>query len=250
MLIIKNALVLYTGLSLTFFVNQDEYVGTVADSAGLRVVVHDQSQMPFPEYESLAVGPGQATYIGVTMVRSRVSVKDFLAVSFKDQTDISGIDPVSFKYRTDISGLTLLGCFTSYQLMFNSYTFLRFPFYVIILPISTQSKVNRIGAPYDDCIDPTNKRIDIDVYEEIYDQVEYSQLVSIQKRFHSYLWSFYNYCMKRLKKKAHATAKHSRACLNSGFECLHELFIFSLTGLKFKKIDNRSMHMAEQYLIC
>ena len=57
------------GLSLTFFVNQDEYVGDLADSAGLRLVVHDQSAMPLPEYQSLAISPGMVTYVGVSKVR-------------------------------------------------------------------------------------------------------------------------------------------------------------------------------------
>jgi len=41
------------GLSLTFNVDQDEYIGELAESAGLRVVVHDQKRMPFPEDEGM-----------------------------------------------------------------------------------------------------------------------------------------------------------------------------------------------------
>ena len=57
-----------TGLSLTFNVNQDDYIGDLAEGAGVRVVVHDQAQMPFPEYYGIAVNPGQLTYIGASMV--------------------------------------------------------------------------------------------------------------------------------------------------------------------------------------
>jgi len=64
-----HVMLLYmTGLSLTFNVDQDDYIGDMADGAGLRVVVHDQSQMPFPEYSGIAVNPGQLTYIGASMV--------------------------------------------------------------------------------------------------------------------------------------------------------------------------------------
>jgi len=56
------------GLSVTFNTDQDEYVGDLTDGAGIRVVVHNQTDMPFPEDESVAVSPGTLTYIGASLV--------------------------------------------------------------------------------------------------------------------------------------------------------------------------------------
>ena len=54
---------------MTFFLNQDEYVAELAEGAGLRLLVHDQSEMPLPELDSLAISPGALTYIGASLVR-------------------------------------------------------------------------------------------------------------------------------------------------------------------------------------
>ena len=60
---------LTSGLTLIFNVDQDEYMGTIAPNAGVRVVVHPQYRMPFPEDEGISILPGQVTYVGVRLVR-------------------------------------------------------------------------------------------------------------------------------------------------------------------------------------
>ncbi|ESO09372.1 hypothetical protein HELRODRAFT_168352 [Helobdella robusta] len=60
------------GLSITFNVEEDEYIGETSESAGLRVVVHDPRKMPFPEDEGVLVAPRTLTHIGVRMVREMV----------------------------------------------------------------------------------------------------------------------------------------------------------------------------------
>ena len=49
-------------------IGQDEYVKQVGDTAGLRLVVHTQDKMPFPEDEGIMVTPGIATSIGLRQV--------------------------------------------------------------------------------------------------------------------------------------------------------------------------------------
>ena len=56
------------GLSVVFNTDQDEYVGDLTEGAGIRVVVHNQTDMPFPEDWSIAVTPGTLTYIGASLV--------------------------------------------------------------------------------------------------------------------------------------------------------------------------------------
>ena len=53
---------------MVFYTDQDQYVGDLTDGAGIRVVVHNQTDMPFPEDESVAVSPGTLTYIGASLV--------------------------------------------------------------------------------------------------------------------------------------------------------------------------------------
>lgn len=66
----------YTGLSLIFDINQDEYIPGFTEGAGIRVVVHDQSEMPFPEYHGIAVNPGHMTYIGATSVNRSLTLSN------------------------------------------------------------------------------------------------------------------------------------------------------------------------------
>ncbi len=61
-------LFLCTGLQLIFNIDQDEYVGELAESAGVRVVLHPRHRMPFPEDEGLSISPGELTYVGVKLV--------------------------------------------------------------------------------------------------------------------------------------------------------------------------------------
>uniref|UniRef100_A0A1I8FX90 Amiloride-sensitive sodium channel n=1 Tax=Macrostomum lignano TaxID=282301 RepID=A0A1I8FX90_9PLAT len=53
------------GLTVTLFIDQTEYVGAVANSAGVSVVVHETNKQPFPEDSGISVSPGQETYIGL-----------------------------------------------------------------------------------------------------------------------------------------------------------------------------------------
>ena len=57
-----------SGLSMRLFVEQIEYIKSVSDSAGLRLAVHDQRSMPFPEDEGVSLGPGTKTFVGVKRV--------------------------------------------------------------------------------------------------------------------------------------------------------------------------------------
>ena len=53
---------------MVFNTDQSEYVGVLTEGAGIRVVVHNQTEFPFPEDDSIAVSPGTLTYIGASLV--------------------------------------------------------------------------------------------------------------------------------------------------------------------------------------
>ncbi|XP_013421868.1 amiloride-sensitive sodium channel subunit beta [Lingula anatina] len=57
-----------SGLSLAVDIQQDEYVGGLTHEAGLRVLIHSQSVVPFPEDEGFTVSPGFATSAGMRLV--------------------------------------------------------------------------------------------------------------------------------------------------------------------------------------
>ena len=50
------------------YVEQGEYIEDLADAAGLRVLVHNQTETPFPEDEGLSVSPGRLTSIALHRV--------------------------------------------------------------------------------------------------------------------------------------------------------------------------------------
>ncbi|XP_063792325.1 degenerin unc-8-like isoform X1 [Pseudophryne corroboree] len=56
------------GLHLELFIQQIEYVRDMSHAAGIRLLIHEQSQMPFPEDEGVNVPPGAETDIGMMKV--------------------------------------------------------------------------------------------------------------------------------------------------------------------------------------
>ncbi|KAI0236559.1 Amiloride-sensitive sodium channel subunit alpha [Lamellibrachia satsuma] len=53
------------GLSMRLFVEQFEYVESLSDAAGVILVVHNQTSMPFPEDDGISISPGTKTFIGL-----------------------------------------------------------------------------------------------------------------------------------------------------------------------------------------
>ena len=58
----------FSGLHLTLDINQDDYIGYMAHSAGVSVVIHPQGIMPFPEDEGISISPGELTHVSLTQV--------------------------------------------------------------------------------------------------------------------------------------------------------------------------------------
>nr|XP_033816173.1 amiloride-sensitive sodium channel subunit alpha-like isoform X2 [Geotrypetes seraphini] len=56
------------GLHLELFIQQIEYIRGMTHAAGIRLLIHDQSQMPFPEDEGVNIPPGAETDIGMMKV--------------------------------------------------------------------------------------------------------------------------------------------------------------------------------------
>ena len=52
-------------------IHQDQYIKSVGEAAGLRVLVTSQNKMPFPEEEGLHIQPGQITSMGIRQVGIR-----------------------------------------------------------------------------------------------------------------------------------------------------------------------------------
>ncbi|XP_013411978.1 acid-sensing ion channel 1A [Lingula anatina] len=56
------------GLSLQLDVEQEQYLGGLSKEAGMRVLVHSQGNIAFPEDEGFTVSPGFATSVGLKLV--------------------------------------------------------------------------------------------------------------------------------------------------------------------------------------
>lgn len=59
----------FSGLTLTLYINQAEYIKDVAETAGVRVTVHDQTNMPFPEDNGISTAPGTLSSIGMRLTK-------------------------------------------------------------------------------------------------------------------------------------------------------------------------------------
>ncbi|ELU13552.1 hypothetical protein CAPTEDRAFT_146895 [Capitella teleta] len=60
---------IFEGLHMIINIDQDDYVKEVGDTAGIRMVAHPQTRMPFPEDEGITVSPGHSTSIGLRQVQ-------------------------------------------------------------------------------------------------------------------------------------------------------------------------------------
>nr|XP_006818947.1 PREDICTED: degenerin del-1-like [Saccoglossus kowalevskii] len=58
----------YYGLTLELFIEQNEYLDDYPDFAGVRVAIHSQKTMPFPEDDGFNVEPGRVTSVGIRRV--------------------------------------------------------------------------------------------------------------------------------------------------------------------------------------
>ena len=57
------------GLKLNLFVEQSQYVAEISHTAGARVIIHDQGQIPFPYNEGYSVLPSVSTSFAIRRVR-------------------------------------------------------------------------------------------------------------------------------------------------------------------------------------
>ncbi|XP_039631297.1 amiloride-sensitive sodium channel subunit gamma-2-like [Polypterus senegalus] len=53
------------GLTMELFIEQEEYFQQLSHAAGLRLVIHDQKDMPFPEDDGVNVPPGQEADVAI-----------------------------------------------------------------------------------------------------------------------------------------------------------------------------------------
>ena len=55
-------------------VNQWDYMKPGIDIAGIKLVIHAQRTMPFPEDEGIILSPGHATSVGIRQVSAGSSI--------------------------------------------------------------------------------------------------------------------------------------------------------------------------------
>lgn len=60
---------LFAGLTIEFYLEQEEYLAELTESAGIRLSIHPQNIMPFPQDDSILVAPATLTFVSLTMVR-------------------------------------------------------------------------------------------------------------------------------------------------------------------------------------
>lgn len=53
-------------------IRQETYIPDIGDSAGLRVVIKSQRQMPFPEDEGVTISPGLYTSLAIKQVNGSI----------------------------------------------------------------------------------------------------------------------------------------------------------------------------------
>ncbi|KAL5010552.1 hypothetical protein ScPMuIL_012857 [Solemya velum] len=59
------------GLSLELYIEHNDYIASLANDAGIRIEIHNQTHMPFPEDYGYSLFPGARNSIGISMVEIR-----------------------------------------------------------------------------------------------------------------------------------------------------------------------------------
>lgn len=63
-----------SGLQVELFVEQEEYIAELTEGAGMRVTIHPNDAMPFPEDDSLLVHPGTQMFMAMRVVTQAVII--------------------------------------------------------------------------------------------------------------------------------------------------------------------------------
>lgn len=56
---------------MSLYIQQDEYISDIQEGAGVRVDIHSQKEMSFPEDNGVNVAPGAEAFISVAKVGMR-----------------------------------------------------------------------------------------------------------------------------------------------------------------------------------
>ena len=67
-IIFTSLQIIFLGLSLSLYIEQNEYLDRVAPAAGARIVIHDSDQKPFPGDEGFIVAAGHTTSVYLSKV--------------------------------------------------------------------------------------------------------------------------------------------------------------------------------------
>lgn len=79
----------FTGLNLVLNIGVYEYISSLTDEAGARIVIHPQNVMPFPGFAGISVAPGQTSNIALKKVRTTLLFKTISEKSSKIETRFS-----------------------------------------------------------------------------------------------------------------------------------------------------------------
>lgn len=104
----------FPGLSLVVNVGVFDYLPYLAEDSGIQIVVHNQTDMPFPGYAGVTAGPGLATNLGIKQtVITRISGKPRYGVCTTTGEKSALYNAYAEKYSVEY---TQLACFrTCYQ---------------------------------------------------------------------------------------------------------------------------------------
>ncbi|CAD5121661.1 DgyrCDS10151 [Dimorphilus gyrociliatus] len=82
------------GLKTRIFLQQEEYIDSLSNNVGLKVVVHDYNDVPFPEEEGFGIAPGKVNEVGLFR-RERILSKP----PYGDCRDMSAEDEKLSAYK-------------------------------------------------------------------------------------------------------------------------------------------------------
>ena len=68
-------ILLCSGLQLILNTDQNDYLSEFGETAGMRIVIHEQNKMPFPDENGITVIPGSMTILAMKQVKQKIESK-------------------------------------------------------------------------------------------------------------------------------------------------------------------------------
>ena len=83
-----HSFAVFPGLAMELYIEQDEYIPSLTDGAGIKLLIHDRDKIPFPRKTGVLLTPHTITSISIRKVRRQQYCDTYCQVSLYERTHL------------------------------------------------------------------------------------------------------------------------------------------------------------------